>query len=50
MAFVAGTLALWDFEPLEAGRWEVPEHCASPNFGEPKGDIKVKVRRRVQGR
>lgn len=47
LAFVAGLLALWDFEPVGSGGWVVPVHRASPNFMEPAGDIRVRVRRKV---
>ena len=47
LALVAGFLALWDVEPSETGRWEVPGHCPSPNFLTPVEDVKVRLRRRV---
>lgn len=46
LAFVAGLLALWDFEPVGRGRWVMPKHRAFPNFMEPGWDIRVRVRRR----
>lgn len=47
LAFVAGLLALWEFEPVGLGRWVLPGHRASPNFMEPGCDVRVRVRRRV---
>lgn len=47
LALVAGFLALWDVEPSETGRWEVPRHCPSPNFLNPVEDVRVRLRRRV---
>jgi hypothetical protein len=47
LAFVAGLLALWEFEPVGSGRWVLPVHRASPNFMEPDCDVRVRVRRRV---
>ena len=49
LAFVAGILALWDFEPAKSGRWVTPVHRTSPNFMEPKSDVRVRVRRRALG-
>jgi len=49
LAFAAGLLALWDFEPVGLGSWVLPGHRASPNFVEPDCDVRVRVRRRVLG-
>ena len=47
LALVAGFLALWDIEPSETGRWEVPRHSPTPNFLTPVEDVKVRLRRHV---
>lgn len=47
LAFVAALLALWEFETVGEGGWVVPGHGASLNYGEPDGDVRVRVRRRV---
>lgn len=47
LAFVAGILALWDFESLVPGRWVVPGHQTMPNFLSPVDDVRIRVRRRA---
>lgn len=49
LASVAGILATWDFEPAESDNWHIPMHRTSPNFTEPEQDIRVRVRRKMQG-
>lgn len=47
LAFVAGLLALWDFESSDPGQWVVPGHQTMPNFSSPVDDVRVRVRRRT---
>lgn len=47
LAFVAGLLALWEFETVGEGGWVVPGHGASPGYMQPDCDVRVRVRRRV---
>ena len=44
LAFVAGLLAMWDFQPAESGGWLVPGHQRSPNYLEPSRDIRSRIR------
>jgi hypothetical protein len=46
LAFVAGTLAIWDFEPVDSKGWRMPEADFAAGVALPKGDIRVRIRRR----
>ncbi|KAH0538614.1 hypothetical protein FGG08_004815 [Glutinoglossum americanum] len=46
LAFVAGIIALWDFEPVSGHGWQIPEHVRASGVTLPKSDIRVRVRRR----
>lgn len=46
LAFVAGILALWDFEPIGSNTWAVPEPKQSVGIALPSREIRVRLRRR----
>ena len=46
LAYVAGVIALWDFEPMGADGWQIPGHIRATGVTLPKTDIRVRIRRR----
>jgi hypothetical protein len=46
LAFVAGTVAIWDFEPVDPKGWKIPEAKFAAGVALPKGDIRTRIRRR----
>lgn len=46
LAFVAGILVLWDFEPVGSKTWAVPEPKQSVGIALPSREIRVRLRRR----
>lgn len=46
LAFIAGTLALWDFEPAGPKGWAVPEAQFAVGVALPSGDFKASIRKR----
>jgi cytochrome P450 len=46
LAFVAGIVALWDFEPAGVDGWQIPNHARASGVTVPKTDIRVRIRRR----
>ncbi|QDS70165.1 hypothetical protein FKW77_006099 [Venturia effusa] len=46
LAFIAGTLALWDFEPAGDKAWVVPEAKFAVGVALPSGDFRVSIKKR----
>ncbi|KAH0551110.1 hypothetical protein GP486_007546 [Trichoglossum hirsutum] len=46
LAFVAGILALWEFEPAGANGWQIPGHVKASGVSLPKTNVRVRIRRR----
>ena len=46
LAFVAGIVVLWDMEPAGKSGWKMPRHGRATAVSMPKGDVRVKIRRR----
>ncbi|MCJ1260215.1 hypothetical protein MMC22_000074 [Lobaria immixta] len=46
LAFVAGILALWDFDPADSKGWSLPGRKQSIGVALPSTDIRVRLRRR----
>ena len=47
IAFVASVIQLWDFEPAGQGKaWRVPKAGVGSAIKSPRGDIRVKIRKR----
>jgi hypothetical protein len=46
LTFVAGTIALWEFEPADPNGWEIPQADFGAGVALPKGDIRTRIRRR----
>jgi hypothetical protein len=46
LAFVAGTIALWDLEPADPKGWKIPEADFAAGVALPKGDIRTRIRRK----
>ncbi|KAI9785035.1 MAG: hypothetical protein M1839_001232 [Geoglossum umbratile] len=46
LAYVAGIITLWDFEPIGADGWRIPSHVKASGVTFPKTDIRVRIRRR----
>ncbi|KAF2841429.1 cytochrome P450 [Patellaria atrata CBS 101060] len=46
LAFVAGMLVLWDFEPVGAQEWKLPKQTKMTAVVAPKGNIRARIRRR----
>ena len=46
LAFVAGILVTWDFEPGTPGGWVMPGHRKATGVAVPSNDLRVKLRRR----
>lgn len=47
LAFVAGILALWDFDPTDSKGWSLPGRKHSIGMALPSTDIRVRLRRRT---
>lgn len=46
LAFIAGTLSLWDFEPAGPNGWVVPEAQFAVGVALPKGDFRASINKR----
>ena len=46
LAFVAGTIMLWEMEPAGSSGWKIPRHGKATAVSMPKDDVRVKIRRR----
>jgi hypothetical protein len=46
LTFVAGALAIWEFEPIDPKGWKIPEAEFAAGVALPKGDIRTRIRRR----
>jgi len=46
LAFVAGTISIWDFEPVDRKGWKIPQADFAAGVALPKGDIRTRIRRR----
>lgn len=46
LTFVAGAIAVWDFEPADEKGWRVPEASFAAGVALPKGDIRVRISKR----
>ena len=46
LVFVAGILALWDFEPADAKGWIVPDQIERAVISVPAADVRVRIRPR----
>jgi hypothetical protein len=46
LAFIAGTIALWDFEPAGSKGWVIPEAQFAVGVALPNGDFRASIRKR----
>ncbi|KAL2351401.1 putative P450 monooxygenase [Cryomyces antarcticus] len=47
LVFAAGILALWEFEPVGQKGWHIPAPGKATAVAAPKGDVRVRIRRRL---
>jgi hypothetical protein len=46
LAFVAGTIALWDFGPVGSNGWVIPDAQFAVGVALPSGDFRTSIRKR----
>lgn len=46
LSFIAGTLALWDFEPAGAKGWVIPKTQFAVGVALPSGDFRATIKKR----